>query len=336
MTAHERALGAFYGLAVGDALGMPTQLLPRRTVLELFGRLDGFQPGPNVNEISRGLPAGRVTDDTEQAVIVAEVLLEGRGHVDAATLARRLIQWEDDMVARGSLDLLGPSTRRALDAVEGGAPLSTVGRWGDTNGAAMRITPIGIATPVDPIDRLVAAVADASKLTHNTALAIAGASAVAAAVSAGVAGADVPAALETGVAAAALGRQHGHYTAGADVAHRITWALDVIRGRDTDDAVRVVAELVGTGLATQESVPAAFAIASLAPKDPWEAALMAANLGGDSDTVAAMAGAIVGACCGVAALPAEAVSVVREINDLHLESLVTDLLVLRDRAAAAP
>ena len=53
-----RALGAFYGLAIGDALGMPTQMLPRAVVTDLFGELPWFAPGPEVNEISAGLPAG--------------------------------------------------------------------------------------------------------------------------------------------------------------------------------------------------------------------------------------------------------------------------------------
>jgi ADP-ribosylglycohydrolase len=53
----ERALGAFYGLAIGDALGMPTQLLSRARVGELFGSLVGFEEGPPENEISAGMPA---------------------------------------------------------------------------------------------------------------------------------------------------------------------------------------------------------------------------------------------------------------------------------------
>ncbi len=78
----DRALGAFYGLAIGDALGMPTQMLPRAVVRDLFGELPWFAPGPEVNEISAGLPAGRVTDDTDQAVIVARTLIDGGGEID--------------------------------------------------------------------------------------------------------------------------------------------------------------------------------------------------------------------------------------------------------------
>jgi ADP-ribosylglycohydrolase len=72
-------------------------------------------------------------------------------------------------------------------------------------------------------------------------------------------------------------------------------------------------------------------VAAHAPDDPWHAGLLAARLGGDSDTVAAMAVAMVGACCGASALPAAAVATVREVNGLDLEPLVDDLLALRDR-----
>ena len=73
-----RAQGALFGLAIGDALGMPTQLLPRARVRALFPTLAGFLPGPAENPISAGQPAGTVTDDTEQALIVARVLLVRR------------------------------------------------------------------------------------------------------------------------------------------------------------------------------------------------------------------------------------------------------------------
>jgi ADP-ribosylglycohydrolase len=331
--ADDRALGAFYGLAIGDALGMPTQMLPRNVVRGLFGEMAWFAPGPELNEISAGLPAGRVTDDTDQAIIVAQALIDGGGSIDLTKLADRLLDWERSMEKAGSLDLLGPSTKKALLLVAGGAAPEEAGRWGDTNGAAMRITPVGIATPAEPLDRLVAAVAAASRLTHDTTVAISGASAVAAAVSAGVDGADVAAVIPLAQAAAEIGAGHGHYVPGASIADRIGWAVRLVEGRQDEDALDVIDRLVGTGVATQEAVPAAFALASLAPDDPWRAGRLAARLGGDSDTVAAMAGAVVGACCGLSALPPDAVGLVREVNDLQLEPVVEGLLVLRSKAS---
>ncbi len=331
--ARDRALGALLGLAAGDALGMPTQALPRARVAELFGDLPGFRAGPPENEISAGMPAGHVTDDTDQAVIVAELLIEGAGRVDRDRLAARLLEWQQRMAAAGSADLLGPSTLRALRLVADGAPAGSTGRWGDTNGAAMRVAPVGVAVPPDPLDRLCAVVADVDRLTHDTTVANAGACAVAAVVSAGVGGADWPAALAVGLRAADLGRRHGSYVPGPDVGRRIGWALDLTRGCSDAVLLDLVDGLVGTGVATQESVPAAFAVAAHSPDDAWRAGRLAARLGGDSDTIAAMATAMVGACTGAAALPGEAVEVLRSVNDLRLEPLVDGLLALRGAAA---
>jgi ADP-ribosylglycohydrolase len=189
MTALDRAYGALLGLAIGDALGMPTQYTPRSLILERFGVLGGFAPGPRDNPISRDMPAGRVTDDTDQAVILGEMLVAGRGYVDPNAFARALLAWERRMIASGSQDLLGPSTRKALALVAEGASTETAGRSGSTNGAAMRVAPVGIAFAAKPLDALVDAVFQSAHVTHNTTVAIAGASAVAAAVSAGVAGA---------------------------------------------------------------------------------------------------------------------------------------------------
>jgi ADP-ribosylglycohydrolase len=330
-----RARGALYGLAIGDALGMPTQMLSRREIIERWGeQLPGFEPAPPGHPIAAGLRAGTVTDDTEQAVLLGRLLVKGHGTVDPRELAQALVSWERDMAARGSLDLLGPSTKRALAAILAGVPPEEAGTSGDTNGAAMRIAPVGIAVPLDlrevmpGLSTLVDQVVAVSYLTHNTGLALAGAAAVAAAVSAGIAGASIAEATMIAVAAARLGGSRGHWVAGADVAARIEWAVGLVAGRDGADASRLIYTLVGTSLATQESVPAAFAVLAAVPEDPWQACLLAASLGGDCDTIAAMAGAVAGACHGVDAFPAAALAVI-DAQDLGLNALAGDLYALR-------
>ena len=195
-----RALGALYGLAIGDALGMPVQSLSRAEIVAHYGPLIGeFCPGPDGHPLAAGLPAGSVTDDTEQAMLLARLVVAGGGEVDAADLAHDLLAWEESMRARGSLDLLGPSTRQALAALAAGADVTEAGRAGLTNGAAMRITPVGIATASRHPGLLEDRVVAASRLTHNTGVALAGAAAVAMAVSAGIDGDPLPVALAAGV-----------------------------------------------------------------------------------------------------------------------------------------
>jgi ADP-ribosylglycohydrolase len=327
MTPTSRARGALYGLAIGDALGMPTQMLSRPEIVARWGPLlTGFEPAPPGHPIAAGLPAGAVTDDTEQAVLLGRLLVRGRGTIDPHDLAQSLVAWEHDMAERGSLDLLGPSTKRAVTAVLAGTPPEEAGTAGTTNGAAMRIAPVGVAFPLDRgLSTLVDQVEAAS-------FALAGAAAVAAAVSAGVSGAGLSAATAAAGQAARLGAERGHWVAGADVATRIEWAVRLVAGRDQAQAAELIYTLVGTSLATQESVPAAFAVLATVPGDPWRACLLAASLGGDCDTIAAMAGAISGACAGVQAFPPEALAVI-DAQGLGLAELADDLLALRERTA---
>jgi ADP-ribosylglycohydrolase len=363
------------------------------------------------------MPAGAVTDDTEQAVLLGRLLVQGHGRIDPRDLAEALVRWERDMAARGSLDLLGPSTKRAVTAVLEGVPPEQAGASGDTNGAAMRITPVGIAFPIDlrdptldsnstltsdpalnlasnlslstlvdpetlpdpvrlgdpehfpdpvhlpdpvitrypatisdptltsdpalnlarnpSLSTLVDHVEEASRVTHDTGIALAGASAVAAAVSAGLSGAGIAEATAVAVQTARIGARRGHWVAGADVAARIEWAVGLVQGRDRAEAAELIYTLVGTSLATQESVPAAFAVLAAVPGDPWQACLLAASLGGDCDTIAAMAGAIAGACAGVEAFPAEAIAVI-DAHGLGLADLADDLCALRTQFGRRP
>ena len=325
----DSALGALYGLAIGDALGMPTQLMSREAIAARYGALRSFEPADADHPLAAGMTAASITDDTEQALLLAGLLIEGDGHVDAAVFARELVRWEEGMRARGSLDLLGPSTKRAVEAIIEGESIEESGRYGTTNGAAMRIAPVGIAVGSGDLAALVDRVVEASRASHNTGVAIAGASAVAAAVSAGIDGADLEEAIGLAAAAAELGVQRGYWVAAADVAARIRWTAELVDRADVDGSLDRIYRLIGTSLATQESVPAAFCLLRLFPGDPWEACLAAASLGGDSDTVAAMAGAIGGAIYGVDALPESARRIVARVNHLDLEAVADGLLALR-------
>ena len=333
-----RARGALYGLAIGDALGMPTQMLSRAEIVRRWGPLlPGFEPAPPGHPIAGGMPAGAITDDTEQAVLLARLLVKGRGTIDPHELAGALTEWERAMAERGSLDLLGPSTKRAVAAILAGVPPEEAGATGTTNGAAMRIAPVGIAVPVAlhnsipnlRLSTLVDRAVMASCVTHNTGVALAGAAAVAAAVSAGVSGATIAEATALGIQAASSAARRGHWVAGADVAARIEWATSLVASHAQAEAAELIYTLVGTSLATQESVPAAFAVLAAVPADPWRACRMAASLGGDSDTIAAMTGAIAGACHGAGSFPPAAIAAI-DAQGLGLAALAGDLLALRD------
>jgi ADP-ribosylglycohydrolase len=275
------------------------------------------------------MPAGSVTDDTDQAVIVGRLIDEGGGRIDPTRLAHELLRWEEEMKAKGSFDLLGPSTKAALDAVARGVPPQEAGRFGSTNGAAMRVTPVGIAFAAEPLESFLDHVVESCQVTHDTTVGIAGAAAVAAAVSTGVGGGTLSTAVSAAVTAAEAGVRRGHWIAGADIASRIDWACRLVKDLPEAEALDRISALVGTSVASQESVPAAFAILTVTGGDPWRTTLLAANLGGDSDTIGAIAGAIAGSVAGLSAIPSDAVRTLRTVNSLELEPLTARLLALR-------
>lgn len=335
-----RALAALEGLALGDALGMPTQSLSRERIAADHGRIRGLLAAGPHQQIAAGMPAGSITDDTEQAVLLARLLIDGDGTVRPGTFAAELLAWERTMEARGSLDLLGPSTRAALQRLQDGMPPEEAGRYGATNGAAMRITPVGIAVPVEPLGAFVDAVVAVSALTHNTGLGIASAAAIGAAVSAGVDGAETPEALDVAVAAAREGARRGHWVAGGDIAARLEWAIPALLELAPAEQDDFLADVVGTSVAAQESVVAALALVAVtaAGSDPahperdaaWDTLCRAAALGGDTDTIAAITGAVLGAT-GASDWPRTALDTVRRVNALELEPLVDGLLRVRRR-----
>ncbi|TPI14520.1 ADP-ribosylglycohydrolase family protein [Mesorhizobium sp. B4-1-3] len=327
--AMDRAMGALIGGALGDALGMPTQLLSPARIAALYGHVEDFVAPAADHPVSKGLPAGAITDDTEQALLLGHILVESGERFDHPRWVNALLDWERDVKARGSYDLLGPSTKRAIDAINSGVPAEEAGRGGDTNGAAMRIAPVGIMMPPEPLDALVAKVAETCRATHNTSIAIASASAVAAAVSLGISGGDWRAASGHAVAAARLGAALGHWVTGGDIAARIGWARELVRGKAEKEAIELIVDLVGTGVASQESVPAAFAVLEVAQGDTWRAAVIAANLGGDTDTIGAIAAGMAGACAGLSKLPQDRIARLHGIDIAQVRGLAGDLVAAR-------
>jgi len=333
MTPQNRALGAFYGLALGDALGMPTQSLSREQVQQRFGAITGLEDADADQPIAPNMPAGSITDDTEQAILVGELLVEGHGKIEPTVLAQRLIDWEAAMRAKGSQDLLGPSTKRAIDMILAGHTPEESGRFGTTNGAAMRITPVGIAADVSDPAPFIQAVIQACQVTHNTTLGISSAAAVAAVGSAGINGVDLGEALNIGTQIAQQAENHGHWIAGGRISTRISWARTLSVGSG-DNALfaDLLYELIGTSVASQESVVVSFALAqqvAVGAMSALEAVCLAASLGGDTDTIAAMLGAMLGACLGMQCWPPVMIEQVKQVNGLDLQPLVQGLLQIR-------
>lgn len=334
-----RAYGALAGLALGDALGMPTQAMSPQQIQTVYGHVTGLVDGDKSQPYAPGMAAGSVTDDTEQALLIASLLLKGHGsglNLDASEFSHALLAWEDSMIERGSLDLLGPSTKAALERVRAGENPLRVGGEGTTNGAAMRVTPIGIAASTSDRQLFADAVWSSCQVTHATRQGFQSAALVAAAVSLGIdaGAADVTDLLWKAVAFVRSLPERGAWSPEPDVVAATHRALKL--AAQPSSSLEWLAGQIGTAVASAQAIPMAFALLA---RDPSPRALLqAANLGGDTDTIGAIAGAILGASLGVEVFDAYGLAQVEQVSQLDLPSVATDLLALRDRegGGAAP
>jgi len=307
-------LGALYGHALGDAWGMAAYLRPNHTWTYYNGWLESLAAAPPDHPIHAGFEAGQVTDDTQQAMALARAMIKAGG-VTLEGTARAIVAWYDEIDGDNS-SYVGPSTRRAVQALKAGVDSHTTGLRGDTNGGAMRITPVGLVHPGNPE----AAVEDtiiACMPTHYTDVAVSGACAVAAAVAqALVPNTTLEEILQVAIWAADIGLQRGAPWFGASVARKIDYAVKLATDASISEIDRIqnLYDLVGSTLAMADAVPCAFGILAMAEGDPVETPIYAAALSGDADTVGAMACAISGAWHTVDAIPLEYIEILRQAN----------------------
>ncbi len=332
MELRDRIRGGLYGQALGDAFCMPALLTPQQTRAQFGAPPYEFVAPPAHSDVHHGLPAGRVTDDTEQAVFIAREII-AEGCVTKAGVARAVVAWYD-AIGGDTVAFVGPSTRRAVARIRAGGDLNATGLGGDTNGAAMRVSVIGLLHPND----VPAAARDAAASaipTHNTRVGCASAAAVAGAVARALApDADVRSVISAGVEAAEIGETFGSTWLGASVARRIELAVSLARDGHGSESNRLQAifDLIGTSLAATEAVPAAFGVFALADGDPMRAARLAFELSGDADTVAAIACAIAGAYRGIEAIPAHLCETLRQVNpEMQFDTIADGLYALASR-----
>ena len=266
------------GLAVGDAIGTTLEFKERDTYAPLTDMIGG---GPF------NLKAGQWTDDTSMALALADSLL-GRNDLDEQDLLRRFVEWRDEGTysCTGRCFDIGNTTSQALSQWRktGNIIADTVDPHSAGNGSLMRLAPVAIRFWRDRA-KLRDVAARQNKTTH----------AAPEAVDACVAFAEM-------LADAIEGRPMS----------------DVLRVRSDDFAGRISEVMKGSWRGKQrQPICASGYVAHTLEAALWSvgrtsdyrsAVLMAANLGEDADTTAAVAGQLAGALYGVSEIPSAWVS----------------------------
>lgn len=262
-------IGSLIGSAIGDSLGAQRE--------GTYGFREVTEPGPVY------------TDDTAMMIAVAESLIECNGF-DGAHMARLFVRSFEREPWRG----YGAGPPRIFGMIKSGRKwdenldreLYDGGSFG--NGSAMRVAPVGLFYYNDP-EKLRKVSCQSSRITHSHPLGMEGAALQACAVSLAIREEqDFPEKLKE--------------FAGADVYRKKIDVLEKLLDKK-EDRERVVREL-GNGIEAFNSVPTAI-FSFLASSSFKEAVIYAVSLGGDTDTIGAMTGAIAGAWWGVDSIPPE-------------------------------
>ena len=321
-----RVKGALVGCAYGDALGMPTEMMCRNYIEELFPEgVHEFSASTKYDFIGRAMKAGEITDDTINTLLIVDMLIQEKGVVNTMLYLTHLQNWMRENPEKNKY-VAGPSTMRALDAIAKGTPIEKAGIFGTTNGSAMKISPIGIASDYRNMESLIDNVEKICLPTHNTSVAIAGASAVAACISYAIheEGTSLDLLWDIALEAATLGEQRGFAFPSASLVRRIQAVRETVNSNSKEIVIQELKNFYGTGAETIETVPAVLAIVTLSDGNPIEAAQISASIGGDTDTIGAISCSICG--CFQPDFPQEAIATLEKVNDISFEKLVDALL----------
>lgn len=315
-----RIAGAVLGAAIGDALGHPTEFLSMPAIRARFGP-EGVQ-GFRLFWSEKGRRFAPYTDDTQMSEAVIRGLLDVAplgSDLDATmrAIAQRFVQWMAD--PQGGHRAPGNACLTGCKALARGTPWSEAGgAEAGGCGSAMRAHPFGLAFSSD-LQKAETWAVEGSKLTHRHPIALAASAAMAVGVGAAVEGAAPEQVLE----------------AMAEAAGRYSKPTEAMVRRASDEARSGVGPEVTLdrlrGWAAHEAVAGAVYLFARHPDDPRAALLEGANTPGDSDSLASMAGALVGARGGLAELPPDWTAEVERSDDLL--ALAGDLTRAREVGA---
>jgi ADP-ribosyl-[dinitrogen reductase] hydrolase len=262
----ERAVAAYLGLAIGDALGATVEFLTPNEIRHQHGVHREIRGGGWLR-----LKPGQVTDDTTMSLALGNAILENGGRVEPLACARAFDAW-----MRAKPVDIGNTVRRNLVGFRhSGHPVAPPSEHDAGNGAAMRVLPVALATLGRPPQEILRATRAQAHVTHHNAASDAACDTLVA---------MLHTALKVGADQTAL-RRH----ADALVAQ---YPLYAFADRRHDNPSGYVVE-------TMQAVLDAF----FGTQSFEDCLVDVVNRGGDADTTGAICGMLAGACYGLAALP---------------------------------
>ena len=262
----ERAVAAYLGLAIGDALGATVEFMTPREIAAQYGVHDALIGGGWLH-----LKAGQVTDDTTMSLALGRAILE-QGKVDALAAAQAFDAWMRDR----PVDIGNTVRRNLLQFRKTGNPEAPYSEHDAGNGALMRVLPVALATHHQPEDVIRAACRAQGHVTHNSLLS--------------------DAACETLVLMIQDALQ------GCDKNHLLHQHAHPLAARHPEFKFRAIKQIGNPSGYVVDTVQAVFQ--AFFDTDDFKGCLIdVVNRGGDADTTGAIAGMLAGAHYGYGQIP---------------------------------
>ncbi len=280
---NNKAKGLIIGLAIGDALGSPTEFMKLKDIKAKYGP-EGIKDLPE--------PA-LYTDDTQMTIAIAEALIKA-GDQDVETIMTAIcdefIKWRhspENNRAPGNACLTGVSNmENGIHWSESGVPNSK------GCGSVMRVAPIGYVYQYDP-EKLKQVARASGICTHGHRTAIA----------ASIGGAYLVKLALDGIDPECMISETLSYTAG--ISREFDIALSKVSECLYWPSEENALKYLGEGWIGEEAVALALYCFLKYPNDYKKAVLRGANTNGDSDSVACIAGSISGAYLGFDAITSQ-------------------------------
>lgn len=315
----DRIKGCLKGLAVGDAIGKQTETLEFDQIKSWYPYgIKGFE-----GKIGTIMPRyinrhydwkfGETTDDTEQSLAVAKAIVENN-EITHGIVGQKLMLCKKSnrpTLQLGKFQQIGDSERVSYD--------------GDGCGAAMRVAPIGIIYSSGRLNEVVNSVFESCIPTHGGQLAICAAAAIAGAVAAAIDGKCEDDILQAALSGSIEAEKY-RSPLGSTKFDEVLYSMyeDLVRKEELDLNYLKEKYFPRT---TVNIVPLSIVLA-LITKSAEKATLIAANIGGDSDSVASMSSAIAGAMAPKT-VNAEWYKCVKSVNGDELTEMADKLYSLR-------
>ena len=299
--------------ACGDAVGKATEFMTPQDIASVFGRITAM-PDISKSITHSDLPLYAVTDDTEQNLWLLRRYLKDKA-VTIENTVDELLKWIDGTDAIKK-HYIGPSSLKALQGIKNGEDPLKAGINGTTCGGIMRVPAAVFASRILDLN-LDTCIYNALVCTHNNSIALESAYAYAYALSYALDNPGCPNKDLLGKAkeGCTVGLSKAPWiSAGASLLDRLIFLEKMDLRRYEEQAFKsFIYGVLGTGLPSYETASAVFALL-LYTDDPVKTMFLSAELGGDTDTIGALACSLAGVRNLAAEMPEEIEKPVLEYN----------------------